>query len=158
MQAFLVNFAAAHGMPDPGRDLRIGKDRLRILLPTVLNYRSVHRTYQKSMQVNEQKSVGYLTFIRIWQEVVPHICFSRPRSDLCMTCEEFKKALNQIASNLHEDREAEKVLVLQKAIAHLRHAKKERERESTGLVETLVRDGNSWKFLGLTSFTRDSDD
>ena len=37
-------------------------------------------------------------------------------------------------------------------------AKKERERESTGLVETLVRDGNTWKFLGLTSFTRDSDD
>ncbi len=133
VQAFLVNFAAAHGMPDPGRDLRIGKDRLRILLPTVLNYRSVHRTYQKSMQVNEQKSVGYLTFIRIWQEVVPHICFSRPRSDLCMTCEEFKKALNQIASNLHEDREAEKVLVLQKAIAHLRHAKKERDHYRKGI-------------------------
>ena len=37
-------------------------------------------------------------------------------------------------------------------------AKKERERESTGLVETLVRDGNTWKFLGLTGFTRDSDD
>ena len=37
-------------------------------------------------------------------------------------------------------------------------AKKERTRESSGLVETLVRDGKTWKFLGLTGFTRDSDD
>lgn len=127
VQAFVVNFAAAHGMPDPGRDLRKGKDRLRILLPTVLNYRSVHRTYQKSMQLNDQKSVGYLTFIRIWQEVAPYICFSRPRSDLCMTCEDFKKSLHQITSDLRDGRELEKVVVLQQAIAHLRHAKKERD-------------------------------
>ncbi len=37
-------------------------------------------------------------------------------------------------------------------------AKKERTRESRGLVETLVRDGKTWKYLGLTGFTRDSDD
>ena len=37
-------------------------------------------------------------------------------------------------------------------------AKKERTRESRGLVETLVRDGKTWKFLGLTGFTRDLDD
>ena len=37
-------------------------------------------------------------------------------------------------------------------------AKKERTRESSGQVETLVRDGKTWKFLGLTAFTRDSDD
>ena len=37
-------------------------------------------------------------------------------------------------------------------------AKKERERESRGLVETLVRDGKTWKFLGLAGFLRDSDD
>jgi len=37
-------------------------------------------------------------------------------------------------------------------------AKKERKRESRGLVETLVRDGKTWKYLGLTDFIRDSDD
>jgi len=37
-------------------------------------------------------------------------------------------------------------------------AKKERTRESRGLVETLVWDGKTWKYLGLTGFTRDSDD
>ena len=35
---------------------------------------------------------------------------------------------------------------------------KKTERSVTGLIETLVRDGDSWKFLGLTSFQVESDD
>ena len=35
---------------------------------------------------------------------------------------------------------------------------KKTERSVTGLIETLVRDGDSWKFLGLTSFEVESDD
>lgn len=33
-----------------------------------------------------------------------------------------------------------------------------RERNSTGMVETLVRNEGGWKFLGLTSFEMDNDD
>ena len=33
-----------------------------------------------------------------------------------------------------------------------------RERENQGIMETLVRDGKDWKFLGLGSFEMDSDD
>jgi hypothetical protein len=124
---FIVNFAAMHGLPDPGRDLRKGKGKLRILLPAVLNYRAVHRVYQKSMLGMSTNIVGYRTFVRIWQEVASHICFSKPRSDLCMTCENFKKALNRIASDLSEDREDEKIQVHQQAIEHLENAKKERD-------------------------------
>ena len=124
---FIINFAAKHGLPDPGRDLRKGKGKLRILLPAVLNYRSVHRVYQKSMLERPTKIVEYRTFIRVWQEVASHICFIKPRSDLCVTCEDFKKALNQIASDLSEDREDEKIRVHQEAIEHLEHAKKERD-------------------------------
>ena len=36
VRKFLVNFASAHGMPDPGRDLRCAHGRLRIMLPTVV--------------------------------------------------------------------------------------------------------------------------
>lgn len=39
--SFIINLAANHGLPDPGRDLRKGKGRLRILLPSVMNYTSV---------------------------------------------------------------------------------------------------------------------
>ena len=94
--SFIVNFAATHGMPDPGRDLRTGKGKLIILLPAVLNYMSVYRIYQQSTREN---CVSYKTFVRTWHEVAPHICFMKPRSDLCMVCEDFKKALNRITSD-----------------------------------------------------------
>ncbi len=130
VERFIINFAATHGMPDPGRDLRKGKGRLRILLPSVLNYRSIHRAYMKSSYDRKTKQVEYLTFIRIWQESAPHICFSKPRSDLCMTCENFKKSLNQISSNLDENRENEKIRLHKQAIEHLEYAKKERKHYS----------------------------
>lgn len=127
VKQFIINFAVIHGMPDPGRDLRKGKGKLRILLPSVLNYRAIHRIYLKSSSESSSKQVEYLSFIRIWQELVPHICFNKPRSDLCMTCENFKKTLNQITSDLNRDRENEKILLHQQAIEHLEYAKKERD-------------------------------
>ena len=126
IKTFIVNYAAAHGMPDPGRDLRHGKGRLRILLPSVLNYTSVHRSYELSLQSEGKPFVGYRTFMRCWQEVCPHIVFSKPRSDLCMTCEDFKKEINKIASDLDEKREDEKAKVYKKALEHIEEAKKER--------------------------------
>ena len=48
VKEFIINFASVHGLPDPGRDLRIGAGKLRILLPAMLNYRSVHRTHRCS--------------------------------------------------------------------------------------------------------------
>jgi hypothetical protein len=127
VETFIVNFAAIHGLPDPGRDLRIGKGKLKILLPAVLNYRSIHRIYKKSTDYKSVKIVGYRAFIRIWQETAPYICFSKPRSDLCMTCEDFKKSINQITSDLKECRENEKIKLHQQAIEHLENAKKERD-------------------------------
>jgi hypothetical protein len=124
---FIVNFAAMHGMPDPGRDLRKGKGRLRILLPSVFNYRAVHRIYQKSASDGATRQVEYHSFVRIWREMAPHICFNKPRSDLCITCENFKKALNQIASDMGENRDEEKIRIHQQAIEHLECAKKERD-------------------------------
>lgn len=126
IKTFIVNYAAAHGMPDPGRDLRHGKGRLRILLPSVLNYTSVHRSYELSLQSQGKPSVGYRTFMRCWQETCPHIVFSKPRTDLCMTCEDFKKEINRIASDLDERRDDEKSKVYRKALEHIEDAKKER--------------------------------
>jgi len=134
VEKFIVNFAVAHGMPDPGRDLRKGKGKLRILLPSVLSYKSMHRAYVRSTSDRPAKQVGYLTFIRIWQEAVPHVCFSKPRSDLCMTCENFKKALSQIASDLNENREDEKIRLHEQAIGHLEHAKRERDHYRNGSI------------------------
>jgi len=126
IKTFIVNYAAIHGMPDPGRDLRHGKGRLRILLPSILNYTSVHRSYQLSLLNEGKPFVGYRTFMRCWQEVCPHIVFSKPRTDLCMTCEDFKKEINKIRSDLDEKRDYEKSKIYKKALEHLEDAKKER--------------------------------
>ena len=126
IKTFIVNYAAIHGIPDPGRDLRHGKERLRILLPSVLNYTSVHRSYELSLQSQGKPFVGYRTFMRSWQEACSHIVFSKPRTDLCMTCEDFKKEINKIASDLDERRDDEKSKVYRKALEHIEDAKKER--------------------------------
>lgn len=126
IKTFIVNYAVAHGMPDPGRDLRHGKGRLRILLPSVLNYTSVHRSYELSLQSVGKSSVGYRTFMRCWQETCPHVVFSNPRTDLCMTCEDFKKEINKIVSDLDESRDNEKAKVYKKALEHIEEAKRER--------------------------------
>jgi hypothetical protein len=126
IQTFIINYAATHGMPDPGRDLRHGKGRLRILLPSILNYTSIHLSYELSLQNQNKPSVGYRTFIRCWQESYPHIIFSKPRTDLCMTCEEFKKEINKIAASLDEKNDNEKEIIYTKALSHIKDAKKER--------------------------------
>ncbi len=123
---FIANFAATHGLLDPGRDVRKGQGRLTILLPTVMNYVSVHRVYQKSVQEQEKEAVSYRTFVRVWHEEAPHIVFNDPRTDLCMTCETFKKTLNKLAAHLDETAEVEKERVHQEALAHITYAKRER--------------------------------
>ena len=73
IKIFIVNYAAAHGMPDPVRSPQNGKGRLRILLPSILNYTSVHRSYELSLKSQGKPCVGYRTFLRCWQESCPHI-------------------------------------------------------------------------------------
>ncbi len=124
VRTFIENFAAVHGLPDPGRDLRAAKGRLKVYLPTVMNYKSVHRIYQKSMTIEGSEPIGYQTFRRLWVEHFPNIVFSRTKSDLCMTCEDNKKLIN--ASIASGDEEF-KLDCLTRARDHLIAAKKERD-------------------------------
>ena len=121
--SFISNFAAIHGLPDPGRDLRAGKGKLTIYLPTIMNYMAIHRIYLKSMEGSDSRVVEYHTFRRLWVDNFPHIVFSKTKSDLCMTCEEHKKQINiTVAAGTEE----EKLEALEKAREHLLSATKER--------------------------------
>jgi hypothetical protein len=127
VKSFIINFSEAQGLPDPGRDVRKGKGRLRILLPSVMSYLSIHKIYQESHAFDDDsEAVGYRTFIRIWQEELPNIQFNNPKSDLCMLCEDFKKQLNQVAAILNEEKEEAQAKIYREALHHLNHAKKER--------------------------------
>lgn len=121
---FIQRFAAIHGLPDPGRDLRAGKGRLKVYLPTVMNYRSVHRVYEKSMSLHGADAVTYQTFRRIWVERFPNIVFSKTKSDLCMTCEDNKKLINASIASGDEEYKLE---CLARAEKHLLAAKRERD-------------------------------
>jgi len=123
VESFITNYAAMHGLPDPGRDLRTKQKKIKILLPSIMSYKSVHRIYLKSMHGRTEKTVEYNTFLGIWHKTTPHICFIKPRSDLCLTCENHKKAIN-MATNLCEE---ERIIIHEKAMSHLEDAKKERD-------------------------------
>ncbi len=124
VKAFIENFAVVHGLPDPGRDLRAAKGRLKVYLPTIMNYKSVHRIYEKSMNLEGFDPVKYQTFRKLWIEHFPHIVFSRTKSDLCMTCEDNKKLINASVAIGDEEH---KLDCLMRAREHLIEAKKERD-------------------------------
>ena len=124
VKIFLENFVTAHGLPDPGRDLRAEKGRLKIYLPTVMDYSFVHRIYEQSMDSQNANPVKYQTFRRIWIDTFPNIVFSKPKSDLCITCEDNKREINASAASGDEDRKLESLMVAQD---HIIAAKKERD-------------------------------
>ncbi len=47
-------------------------------------------------------------------------------SDLCMTCEDFNKKINQVTASLNKNKEAVLIQLHKEALDHLTHAKKER--------------------------------
>lgn len=123
IKSFIINFAATHGLPDPGRDLRTGVDKLKIFLPSAMSYRYVHQMYLKSLH-EDKKPVGYQSFIKIWQESTPNIVFQNPRTDMCKTCEDHIKNI-RIAIGRKDEKE--KIKYYKEAIKHLKQVKKERE-------------------------------
>lgn len=122
VKLFINNFAITHGVPDPGRNFRTGKEKLKILLPCAMSYRHVHQVYLKSLQ-EDKNQVGYQCFIKIWQEKAPNIIFQKPRTDLCKTCEDHIKNIRMAIGRRNEE---EKIKYYQDALNHLKLVKKER--------------------------------
>ena len=120
VKLFINNFATTHGLPDPGRNLRTGTEKLKIFLPCAMSYRSVHQVYLKSLP-SVQNPVGYQSFIKIWQEKAPNIIFQKPRTDLCKTCEEHIKNIRVAIGRRNEE---EKIKYYQEALKHLKQVKK----------------------------------
>jgi len=126
VKAFIANFTNIHGLPDPGRDVRKGKGKLRILLPSLMTYNSVHAHYARSSEASGHPAIAYRTFLKIWQEEFPYVTFNDPRSDLCMTCEDLKKRLHQVSATLDETSDTHQGQIHTEALEHLDHVKQER--------------------------------
>lgn len=92
-----------------------------------MTYQSIHKEYELSIVSQGKPSVGYHSFCSNWHKKTPYIDFIKPRTDLCMECEEYKKALNIVTADLKQTFDPEKILIHQQAIAHLEYAKLERD-------------------------------
>ena len=54
------------------------------------------------------RPVAYRTFCRYWQELLPHTVISKPRSDLCWTCQQNSTTI--VKATNRSDREKDKVI------------------------------------------------
>ncbi|CAG8674390.1 23233_t:CDS:2, partial [Racocetra persica] len=76
-----------------------------IYLPTGSTYVSVYNEFKKhfySENDQNEKIISYFTFRKLWQEVIPHLKFQLPASDLCEVCKSFKAKLLVVKSNKNE--------------------------------------------------------
>ena len=103
LKQFLVQYSCIHGLPSP---LRHRNDSSTfIYLPTDNTYTSVYKEYREHYYTEHDESnqiISYHTFRRLWREMIPHLKFQQPGSDLCETCEEFKAKLKVVKSDADE--------------------------------------------------------
>ena len=101
VKKFLEKYAQEHGQPDPSQkyarkiSVEVRSSGEIILLPTYASYRSVHDDFIISLgEDSNLKSLKYEAFRRLWHELVPHIKFMKPRTDLCDLCHEIKNEIH----------------------------------------------------------------
>ena len=70
---------------------------------------------------NEQKTMSWKSFIRLWKALTPHITFLKPQSDLCAVCE----ALRYKIAHINDPQRKEDVIA--EYNDHLQVARLERE-------------------------------
>ena len=122
---FITNYASAHGVPLPGR-VPGHRDKV-LILPADITKITVYSKYKQACSLSDLRVAGKSTFYQVWQEILPHISVSTPRTDLCFTCQKNNLAIQRSAC-LSND---EKVQCLTTAEEHLFLAQSEREYYNT---------------------------
>ena len=124
---FIMNYAAIHALPLPGRMPRFN-DYSIMLLPSDTTKASVYRNYIASSEVLQEESgefvrtFGYREFCRLWSEVVPYIRVMPPAEDICHICQEKATRILQSANFTEEEKSQNYI----KAQEHLECAKGQR--------------------------------
>src|SRR5438128_12478290 len=89
---FLENYAEIHGLPSPGRNVNRITQSL-IFLSADTSYKSVYRDFFAGLEDNNTlKLLKYDAFRKLWHQLTPYIQIMNPRTDLCDTCQRFRKA------------------------------------------------------------------
>jgi len=94
VRKFLDLFVSNHGMPLPGGLSRSSKTGM--MLPVHYNYKKVWDLYRSGSPGSY--SLGYRSFINVWQSGCEHIMFRGPGTDLCDRCVEITNRLMRTRS------------------------------------------------------------
>jgi hypothetical protein len=58
------------------------------VLPSSLSKKDIWKKYSEAAAPAEVKIVSYVSFVRLWRQLLPFIAISKPMSDLCWTCQQ----------------------------------------------------------------------
>ena len=102
--SFLQNYAEQNAVLLPGRIPGFKRTDLQ-LLPTETTKRAVWNAYMQSCATLTYRMAMYMTFTAIWRRYLPHIVITKPKTDLCWTCQQNSFAITA-SSNKSESEKA----------------------------------------------------
>jgi hypothetical protein len=73
------------------------------ILPSSLTKKDVWKKYTAINTPESIKKVSYVTFVRLWRQLLPFIAITRPMSDLCWTCQQNYQAISKLVLALERD-------------------------------------------------------
>ena len=101
---FLINYAEEHAILLPGRIPGYKRTDLQ-LLPTQTTKKEVWECYIKASAALTFRLAGYQSFCDIWRKYVPHIIITKPKSDLCWTCQQNSFDITASANKADDEKE-----------------------------------------------------
>ena len=122
VKTFLCQYARDNALPLPGR-LPNYRDSKVLLLPSDSCKEDIFKSYAGMADEMHYRTISLRSFLRIWQELCPHIVITEPCTDLCQTCQNFANKISN-SGNLTEE---EKSTILSEYDAHVKLAKEQRD-------------------------------
>ena len=100
---FIKNYAEQHAILLPGRIPGYKRTDLQ-LLPTYTTKREVWNSYMKACGTLTFRVAGYQSFCDLWRKYVPHILITKPKTDLCWTCQANSFAITASTNKSDEEK------------------------------------------------------
>ena len=101
---FLQNYAETNAILLPGRIPGYKRSDVQ-LLPTHLTKKEVWMDYVKATASLTFRLAGYQSFCDIWRKYLPQILITKPRSDLCFSCQQNSLEITLTANKSEQEKQ-----------------------------------------------------
>ena len=110
---FITNYAEENAILLPGRIPGYKRTDLQ-LLPTNTTKREVWECYVKASATLTFRLAGYQSFCDIWRKYISHIIITKPKTDLCLTCQHNSFAITAAANKPDVEKERVNISKIEK--------------------------------------------